>query len=122
MTVIEILTSTEKKSDGRSTSEQRLYIASIDSSAEHLSLITRRHWAIENMHRDLDRNLRQDNIKRKTERADRNLDTIQKVALALFAIWKNKRKKMAEKDKGTAEIARELSFSFTKILHFLEQK
>lgn len=61
LTVIEILTSTEKKSDGKSTSEQRLYIASIDSSAEHLSLITRRHWAIESMHRDLDRNLRQDN-------------------------------------------------------------
>lgn len=122
LTVIEILTSTEKKSDGKVTSEQRLYVASINSSAEYLSLITRRHWAIESMHWDLDRNLRQDNIKRKTERAARNLDTIQRVVLALFAIWKNKRKKMSDKRKGTAEIARELSFSFTKLVHFLAQK
>ena len=43
LTVIEILTSTEKKSDGRSTSEQRLYISSLDSSAERLSQITKQH-------------------------------------------------------------------------------
>lgn len=121
LTVIEILTSTEKKPDGKVTSEQRLYVASINSSAEYLSLITRRHWAIERMHWDLDRNLRQDNIKRKTERATRNLDTIQRVVPALFAIWKNKRKKMSDKRKGTAEIARELSFGFTKLVHFLAQ-
>ncbi len=63
LTVIEILTSTEKKSDGRSTSEQRLYVSSLDSSAERLSQITKQHWAIESMHWDLDRNLRQDSIK-----------------------------------------------------------
>lgn len=50
LTVIEILTSTQKKSDGKSTSEQRLYISSLDSSAERLSLITKQHWAIESMH------------------------------------------------------------------------
>lgn len=54
LTVIEILTSTEKKSDGRSRSEQRLYISSLDSSAERLSQITKQHWAIESMHWDLD--------------------------------------------------------------------
>ena len=55
LTVIEILTSTEKKSDGRSISEQRLYILSLDSSAERLSQIIKQHWAIESMHWDLDR-------------------------------------------------------------------
>mgnify|MGYP000178772329 CR=1 FL=1 len=77
----------------RSTSEQRLYISSLDSSAERLSQITKQHWAIESMHWDLDRNLRQDSIKRKAERAARNLDTIQRMVLALIAVWKNRRKK-----------------------------
>ena len=122
LTVIEILTSTEKKSDGRSTSEQRLYISSLDSSAERLSQITKQHWAIESMHWDLDRNLRQDSIKRKAERAARNLDTIQRMVLALIAVWKNRRKKISDKRKGTAEIIRELSVNFTNVLHFLNQK
>ncbi len=122
LTVIEILTSTEKKSDGRSTSEQRLYISSLDSSAERLSQITKRHWAIESMHWDLDRNLHQDSIKRKAERAARNLDTIQRMVLALIAVWKNRRKKISDKQKGTAQIMRELAISFTNVLHFLAQK
>lgn len=122
LTVIEILTSTEKKSDGRSTSEQRLYISSLDSSAERLSQITKQHWAIESMHWDLDRNLRQDSIKRKAERAARNLDTIQRMVLALIAVWKNRRKKISDKQKGTVQIIRELSVSFTNVLHFLAQK
>ena len=50
LTVIEILTSTQKKSDGRSTSEQRLYISNLNSSAERLSQITKQHWATESMH------------------------------------------------------------------------
>ena len=122
LTVIEILTSTEKKSDGRSTSEQRLYISSLDSSAGRLSQITKQYWAIESMHWDLDRNLRQDSIKRKAERAARNLDTIQRMVLALIAVWKNRRKKISDKQKGTAQIIRELPVSFTNVLHFLAQK
>ena len=122
LTVIEILTSTEKKSDGRNTSEQRLYISSLDSSAERLSQITKQHWAIESMHWNLDRNLRQDSIKRKAERAARNLDTIQRMVLALIDFWKNRRKKISDKKKGTAQIIRELSVSFTNVLHFLAQK
>ena len=112
LTVIEILTS----------SEQRLYISSLDSSAERLSQITKQHWAIESMHWDLDRNLRQDSIKRKAERAARNLDTIQRMVLALIAVWKNRRKKISDKQKGTAQIIRELAVSFTNVLHFLAQK
>ena len=60
--------------------------------------------------------------KRKAERAARNLDTIQRMVLALIAVWKNRRKKISNKRKGTAEIMRELSVSFTKVLHFLTQK
>ena len=100
MTVIEILTSIEKKSDGKTASEQRLYISSLDSSAERLSQITKQHWAIESMHWELDRNLRQDSIKRKAERAARNLDIIQRMVLALIAVWKNRRKKYQISEKA----------------------
>ena len=44
------------------------------------------------------------------------------VLLGLIAVWKNRRKKISDKRKGTAEITRELSVSFTKVLHFLAQK
>jgi len=74
------------------------------------------------MHWDLDRNLRQDSIKRKAERSARNPDTIQRMVLALIAVWKNRRKKISDKRKGTAEIIRELSVNFTNVLHFLNQK
>ena len=50
------------------------------------------------------------------------MDTIQRMVLALIAVWKNRRKKISDKRKGTAEIIRELSVSFTKVLHFLAQK
>ena len=122
LTVIEILTDTTKKSDGRKMSEQRIYISSLDGTAKQLGLITRQHWSIESMHWDLDYNLRQDSIKRKNERAARNLDTIQRMVLAIFAIWKNKRRKLSDKSKGTAELARELSLNLTKVLRFLAQK
>ena len=69
-----------------------------------------------------DHNLRQDSIKRNTGRAARTLDTIQRIVLAILAIWKNKRKKVSDKIKGTAEIIRELSQNLTKVLHFLAQK
>ena len=68
------------------------------------------------------KNLLSTRKKRKAERAARNLDTIQRMVLALIAVWKNRRKKISDKRKGTAEIMRELSVSFTKVLHFLTQK
>ena len=74
------------------------------------------------LYRVVDRNLRQDSIKRKAERAARNLDTIQRMVLALIAVWKNRRKKISDKQKGTAQIIRELAVSFTNVLHFLAQK
>ena len=44
------------------------------------------------MHWGLDHNLQQDNIKRKSTRAARNLDTIQRIVYSVFSIWKGLRK------------------------------
>lgn len=122
LTVIEIRTDTERKSNGQKSSERRFYITSFNGSAKRLDTIARKHWAIETMHWDLDRNLRQDFIKRKSARAARNLDTIQRLVLSILSIWKGKRRKLSDKAKGTAELIGELSMNFTGIMRMLAQK
>ena len=122
LTVVEIRTATERKSDGQKSSERRFYVSSFHGSARRLSTIARMHWAIESMHWDLDRNLRQDFIRRNSARSARNLDTIQRMVLAILSIWKGKRKKLSDKAKGTAELIRELSLDFTAMIHMLDQK
>ena len=122
LTVVEIRTATERKSDGQKSSEKRFYVSSFQGSARRLGTIARMHWAIESMHWDLDRNLRQDFIRRKSTRSARNLDTIQRMVLAILSIWKGKRKKLSDKAKGTAELIGELSMNFTAIIHMLAQK
>ena len=74
------------------------------------------------MHWMFDYNLLQDKIKRKSARAARNLDTIQRIVYAVFSIWKGLRKKRADKRKGMAELMRHVSMSFTRLLAFLGQK
>lgn len=61
-------------------------------------------------------------IKRKSARAARNLDTIQRIVYSVFSIWRRRRKKKSDKRKGMAELMRHVSLCFTKLLHFLYQK
>lgn len=61
-------------------------------------------------------------IKRKSPKAARNPDTIQRIVLPVFSIWKGLRKKRSDKRKGVAELMRHLSMSFTKLLRFLCQE
>ena len=122
LTVIEYESDTVKKSTGHHTSEKRLYLSSLPTSTKRLGLLIRNHWSIESMHWSLDTNLLQDKIKRKSTRAARNLDTIQRVVHSLFSIWKGLRKKHSDKKRGMAELMRHVSVSFTKFLHFLHQK
>lgn len=122
MTIIEYESQTVKKSSGVQTTEKRLYVSSLPSSTPALGLLIRKHWAIESMHWALDCNLLQDRIKRKSTRAARNLDSIQRVVHSLFSIWKGLRKKLADKRKGMAELMIYVSMKFTRLLHFLHQK
>lgn len=71
LTVIQEDTVTERKSNGQTSFEKRLYLSSLDCKAKLLSLITRRHRLIESMYWDLDRNFLQDKIKRKTARSSK---------------------------------------------------
>ena len=122
MTIIEYESSTVKKSTGMRTSEKRLYVSSMPTKTPKLGIIVRNHWSIESMHWGLDYNLQQDNIKRKSTRAARNLDTIQRIVYSVFSIWKGLRKKQSDKNKGIAELMRHISMSFTRLMRFLSQK
>lgn len=121
MTIIEYESSTVKKSTGIHTSEKRLYVSSMPADTRKPGTIVRNHWSIESMHWGLDYNLQQDNIKRKSTRAARNLDTIQRIVYSVFSIWKGLRKKRSDKNKGIAELMRHVSMSFTRLMRFLSQ-
>ena len=100
MTVVEYESDTIKKSTGAHTSERRLYVSSLPTDTPALGSFVRNHWSVESMHWGLDRNLLQDRIKRKSARAARNLDTIQRMVHSVFSIWKCLRKRELTRKKG----------------------
>lgn len=122
MTIIEYEADSVRKSTGAHTSEKRLYVSSLPTATPALGAYVRDHWSIESMHWSLDVNLLQDSIKRKSPKAARNLDTIQRIVYSVFSIWKGLRKKRSDKKKGVAELMRHVSVSFTRLLRFLSQK
>lgn len=122
MTVVECESDVVKKSTGKRTVEKRLYVTSLPADTPLLGDIARTHWSIESMHLGLDVNLKQDRIKRRSSRAARNLDTIQRVVHSVFSIWRRLRKKRSDRGKGMAEIMRLISSNLTKLIRFLSQK
>lgn len=122
LTVIVFESETIRESTGERTAERRLYISSLAPDTPYLGYIIRKHWSIESMHWHLDRNFLQDSIKRKHTQAARNLDTIQRIVHAVFSIWRGRRRKLADKARGIAELKRYISFGFTRLMRFLGQK
>lgn len=122
LTIIEYESNTVNKAMRVQTSEKRLYVSSLPTDMLLLGSVVRSHWSIESMHWGLDVNLMQDRIKRKSAKAARNLDTIQRIVYSTFSIWKRLRKKRSDKRKGIAQIMRSISMSFTELKRFLSQK
>lgn len=73
------------------------------------------HWAIESMHWDLGSNLRQDS----GWTGSREPWHDSKDSVGTDCRLEKQKEKISDKQKGTAEITRELSVSFTNVLHFL---
>lgn len=122
MTVVEYEAHTVRKTNGAHTSEKRLYVSSMPTDTPVLGHFVRSHWSVESMHWELDVILMQDRIRRKSPRAARNLDTIQRIVFSVFSIWRRLRKKRSDKKKGMTELMRHISMSFTRLLRFLSQK
>lgn len=125
MTIIEYESETVKKKSGAHASEKRLYVSSLPTSTPALGSLVRKHWSIESMHWTLDFNLLQDRIKRKSAKAARNLDSIQRIVHSVFSIWKRLRKKRSDKKKGMAEYEiciyefyQTIAFPTPKIMNF----
>ena len=64
----------------------------------------------------------QDSIKRRHTKAARSLDTVQRIVHAVFSIWRGRRRKLADRAKGIAELKRHISFGFTRLMRFMSQK
>lgn len=122
LTVVEVLAHTQRKTDGEQASDRRLYLSSLGCRAKENAAYTRGHWGVESMHWTLDCTLFQDKIRRKKACAARNLDTLQKAVLALIAAWKTRRRKKADKKRGTKALKRRFSAGFTALMRFLAQK
>lgn len=122
LTIVEYVSQCTNKSTGEQTTETRLYMSSLPIETPWIGRAIRNHWSIESMHWGLDVNLSQDAIKRKSSNSARNLDTLQRVVFSVFSIWKVLRKKRSDKAKGIAQLMRGISMSFTKLIHFLNQK
>lgn len=122
LTVVEFISRSIRKSTGAETTETRFYVSNLPYDTPWIGKAVRYHWSIESMHWGLDVNLLQDSIKRKSPKAARNLDTIQRIVYSLFSIWRGRRKKLADKERGMAELMRFISYSFTRLMHFLSQK
>lgn len=122
LTVVEYVSRTVCKKTGAETTETRLYVSNLPADTPWIGEAIRKHWSIESMHWSLDVNLRQDHIRRKSPNAARNLDTLQRMALMLFNIWKGLRKKRSDKSKGIAALMKHMSNSFTYLKRFLSQK
>ena len=119
MTIVEYESDVVNKSTGKRSFEKRLYVTSLPTHTPRLRDIVRKHWSIESMHWGLDVNLLQDKIKRRTSKVARNLDTIHRIIYTVFSIWRRLRKNKTDRRKGTAEIMRHISASFTKLINFL---
>ena len=83
----------------RSIEDAMLNVSSLPMTTPRQGAIMRNHWSIESMHWEFDVNLLQDKIKRKSSRAARNLDTIQRIVCSIFSAWRGRYKKKADKKK-----------------------
>lgn len=69
----------------KKTTEIRLYISSLDSSAKDLNQYIRQHWRVENsLHWTLDITFNEDRQRKKDKNAAQNFAQAQKIALNLL--------------------------------------
>jgi predicted transposase YbfD/YdcC len=86
--------------EGKTTTEARYYITSLDVDAQDLLDIVRMHWSIENkLHRNLDVTFKEDASQIHDRNAAANLSILRKVALSLLqAIEPEKKLKLKKKE------------------------
>lgn len=82
-----ILIISERKTDGQSSIEKRMYISNKDANAKILGTYIRSHWSIENQcHWILDIAFREDDYKGRTGYLPENMTLIRRLALSLLKL------------------------------------
>ena len=120
--ILVVETHTIFKSTKRETNDVRYYITDLDFTAKELGEIARKHWSCEVYHWHLDRNMKQDSIKRKRKSSAQYLDTIQRLCLNLLSKWRQNRKKFVDRNRGNSELMLKCQNNFTFIKEILEFK
>ncbi len=83
--IIKIETTRTIKSTNTTSNETRLYISSIESSADNFNKWIRQHWGIENnLHWNLDVTFKEDYSRKRRANAAKNFNVILKVALTML--------------------------------------
>ena len=71
--------------NGKKTSEERLYISSVESDAKDFNSFIRQHWGVENsLHWTLDVTFREDAQRKRNGHAASNFALVEKIALNLL--------------------------------------
>lgn len=97
-TFIEVESKVFCKSTKRETSEKRLYISSLEQSAERFNRAIRRHWSIENeLHWVLDVAFGEDASRKRTGHSAENFNIIFKSALAMLRKEESLKKSIPQK-------------------------
>ena len=74
-----------REMNGKQTSEQRLYISSVEADAKSFNLFIRQHWGVENsLHWTLDVTFREDAQRKRNGHAASNYALVEKIALNLL--------------------------------------
>jgi predicted transposase YbfD/YdcC len=85
-TLVEIEAERILKSSGKRTTETRLYISSLNATAEKFNGWIRSHWAVENkLHWVLDVSFKEDLSRKRKESAAKNFHIVLKTAMTLLA-------------------------------------
>lgn len=97
--IIKISSEVHDKSTGKSTSETRWHISSLDLNAEQALNAVRNHWQVESMHWVLDMTFREDESRIRKGRGPLAFNVMRKMAMAFFKQDKSKSASMAAKKK-----------------------
>lgn len=101
--VVEVLCTSERKKDGRKSSDKRFFITDMSIGATEAARLVREHWLVEANHWNMDATFKEDATKRKHATSARNHDTVLRIAMSVIALWRRRRKRLVDRRVGFKE-------------------
>jgi predicted transposase YbfD/YdcC len=80
-----VMVESQREKDGKTVSQTRFYLSSLEATAKEFNVLVRNHWSIENkLHWMLDVVFREDQSRTRTGNAPENMATLRKMALQVL--------------------------------------